>query len=74
MRPGGVGSGMHSLVLQSGGIGSPPAILLGLALLAAILLVGRVVLAVAWRLVIIALLIAAALWVLGLVGLGTGLL
>jgi hypothetical protein len=56
-------------VLQGGSLGSPPALLLGLLALAVVVFVGRVVLAIAWRLVIIALVVVAALWILGLVGL-----
>jgi hypothetical protein len=65
---------MESLVLQSGPLGSVPAVLVGLAVLALIVLVGRVVLAIAWRLVLIALAVAVALWVLGILGFQTGIL
>ena len=56
-------------VLQLGELASPPALVVGLALLALVILVGRVVLAVAWRLVLIALVIVTLLWILGVVGL-----
>lgn len=56
-------------VLQLGPLGSPPALLIGLVLLAVVVLVGRVVLAVAWRLVIIAAIVVALLWILSVLGL-----
>lgn len=59
-------------VLQFGPLGSPPALLVALVVLAVIVLVGRFVLAVAWRLVIIALVVAVALWVLAGLGFETG--
>jgi|APHM01.1.fsa_nt_gi hypothetical protein len=58
-------------LLQFGPLGSPPALLVALVALAAIILVGRLVLAVAWRLVFIALVVAVALWVLA-IGFETG--
>lgn len=57
-----------------GALGSPPALLLGLLALAAVVLVGRIVLNVAWKLVVIATVAVAALWVLGTVGLGPSVL
>ena len=57
------------ILLQLGELTSPPALLVGLALLAAVIIIGRILLAIAWRLVIIALLVVAVLWVLGVVGL-----
>ncbi len=59
-------------VLQFGPLGSPPALLVALVVLAAIVLIGRVVLAVAWRLVLIALAVAIVLWVLAGPGFETG--
>lgn len=62
-------------LLQSlGPLAEPPALLVGLALLAAILLVGRVLMAIAWRLVLLALAAVVVLWVLGMLGFQTGLL
>lgn len=58
--------------LQFGPLGSPPALLVALVILAAIVLVGRVVLAFAWRLVLIALLVAVVLWVLAGLGFEIG--
>jgi len=57
-------------MLQLGPLTSPPGILLGLVALALVLIVGRVLLALAWRLVIIALVVVAVLWVLGSLGPG----
>jgi len=54
-------------------LGSPPALLLGLLALAAVVLVGRIVLNVAWKLVVIATIAVAVLWVLGTLGFQTGL-
>jgi hypothetical protein len=65
---------MESLVLQSGPLGSVPAVLVGLVVLAVIVLVGRLLLNIAWRLVLIALAVAVALWVLGILGFETGFL
>lgn len=66
-----MGLTLSTVVLQGlGPLGSPPAILVGLAVLALVVLVGRVVLAVAWRLILIALAIGVAIWILGLLGLG----
>ena len=54
---------------QLGPLGSPPAILVGLVVLALVVFVGRVVLAVAWKLVLVALALVIALWLLGIAGL-----
>jgi glucose-6-phosphate-specific signal transduction histidine kinase len=59
-------------LLQFGPLGSPPALLVALVVLAAIILVGRFVLAVAWRLVLLAVAVALALWVLAGLGFETG--
>ena len=58
------------LPVQFGPLGSPPALLVGLVALAVVVLVGRVLLAVAWKVVLLALLAVAILWVVGAVGLG----
>ena len=55
-------------LLQLGGAGPLPMVLAGLVLLAIILLVGRLVMKVAWRLVIIAIIAVGTLYVLGLLG------
>ncbi|MFC7019626.1 MULTISPECIES: hypothetical protein [Haloarcula] len=55
-------------LLQLGQFTSPPALLVGLVALAVVLLVGRVVMKVAWRLVVLAIIAVAALWVLGILG------
>jgi len=74
MRPAALRPGMTLLAaLQGlGPLASPPGLLVWVALLALIILVGRVVLALAWRLVIIALIVLAALWLLGILGFRTG--
>lgn len=60
-----------AVLLQGlGPLGSPPAILVGLAVLALVVLVGRFVLALAWRLVLIALVVGFILWILGILGFG----
>ncbi|WP_424018161.1 hypothetical protein ACOZ4N_01540 [Halorientalis pallida] len=58
------------LPVQLGPLGSPPALLLGLLALAAVIVVGRILLSLAWKLVVIALVVVAALWVLGAISLG----
>jgi hypothetical protein len=45
-----------------------PSILVGLVILAVVILVGRLVLNIAWRLVVIAAVVVAVLWLLGLAG------
>jgi hypothetical protein len=55
-------------LLQLGQFTSPPALLVGLVALAVVLLVGRVVMKVAWRLVVLAIIAVAVLWVLGILG------
>jgi hypothetical protein len=59
-------------VLQLGPLGSPPGILVTLVLLAVVILVGRFVLALAWRLVVIALVALGVLWVLAALGFSVG--
>ena len=59
-------------VLQLGPLGSPPGILVTLVLLAAVILVGRFVLALAWRFVVIALVALGVLWVLAALGFSVG--
>lgn len=56
-----------------GPLANPPALLVGLVLLAIILLVGRVVMAVAWRLLIIAIIVLTTLWILGILGFQFGI-
>ncbi len=58
------------LPLQLGPLGSPPALLLGLLALAAVIVVGRVLLSVAWKLVVVAAVVVAGLWVVGAISLG----
>ncbi|WP_247009786.1 hypothetical protein [Halorientalis litorea] len=67
---------MFSLTLLQtfGPLGSPPGILLTLLVLAAILVVGRVLMSLAWKLVIIGIVVVATLWVLGALGFSMGIL
>lgn len=51
-----------------GQLGSPPALLLGLLALAAVILVGRLLLNVAWKLVVVAVVVVAVLWLVGMLG------
>jgi|AntDeeMetagen681_2_1112603.scaffolds.fasta_scaffold27003_1 fatty acid desaturase len=51
-----------------GPLGSVPSILLGLLALAAVILVGRFVLHIAWKLVLVALVVVGVLWLLGMAG------
>jgi len=60
-------------VLALGPLGSPPGIVVTLVVLALIIVVGRFLLALAWRLVLIALAVIAVLWVLGVLGFSVGL-
>lgn len=57
-------------LLQLGGIGTVPALLAGLVLIAIVMVVARIVMKVAWRLVIIAIIAVATLWLLGVLGFG----
>ena len=57
-------------LLQLGGIGTVPAVLAGLVLIAIVLLVGRLVMKVAWRLIVIAIIAVGVLWLLSLLGFG----
>jgi hypothetical protein len=59
-----------SLVLQAGPPGQLPAVLLGLVVLALVIAVGRLFLKIAWKLVLVALVVVGVLWLLGLFGLG----
>jgi low affinity Fe/Cu permease len=61
-------------LLQLGPLGSPPGLLVGLIVLALVLLVGRLVLRVAWKLVILAAVAVAVLWLLGILGFQFGIL
>lgn len=56
-------------VLQGlGPLASPPGILVWLVILAVVLILGRFVLALAWRLVVIAVIVLTILWLLGILG------
>jgi len=56
------------MLLTLGGLGTLPTVLVGLIVLALVILVGRLVLKVAWRLVLLAAVAVAVLYVLGLFG------
>ena len=51
-----------------GALGTVPAILLGLLALAAVILVGRFLMNVAWKLVVVATIVVGVVWLFGLVG------
>ena len=55
-------------VLQFGSLTAPPSLLLALLALAVILLVGRVVMKLAWKLVMLAILAVTAVWILSSFG------
>jgi len=57
-----------TVLAQVGQLGSPPALLIGLLALLVVFLVARVLLALAWHLVLIALVVVLLLWLLA--GLG----
>lgn len=67
------GMELSAVLLQGGALTEPPALLLGVALLALIILVGRFLLSVAWKLVIIALIVLGTLWILGILGFEFGI-
>jgi len=56
------------MLLQLSGLGTLPSILVGLVILAVVILVGRLALDIAWRLVVVAAVVVAVLWLLGLAG------
>jgi len=60
-------------LLALGPLGSPPGIIVTLVVLAVVILVGRFLLALAWRLILIALAVLAVLWVLAALGFSVGL-
>jgi hypothetical protein len=61
------------LLFQLDALSSPPGILLALLFVAAVIVVGRFVLALAWRLIWIVIAVVVLLWLLGIVGSGFGL-
>ena len=63
-----------ALPLQLGPLGSPPGILLTLLVIAAVLLVGRLFLSLAWKLVVVGVLVVATLWLLGALGFSLGVI
>ena len=63
---------LSATALALGPLGSPPGIVVTLVLLVLVILVGRFVLALAWRLVLIALTALAVLWILAALGFSVG--
>jgi uncharacterized BrkB/YihY/UPF0761 family membrane protein len=63
-----------ALPLQLGPLGSPPGILITLLIIAAVLLVGRVLMSLAWKLVIVGVIVVGTLWILGALGFSMGIL
>ena len=55
-----------------GPLGEPPALLVGLVVVALIVLVGRIFMAMAWRLVVIGVIFLSTLWILGILGFQVG--
>jgi hypothetical protein len=64
---------LDGLALQLGALSSPPGILAALVVIAIVIIVGRIVLSVAWKLVWIAIAVVGLLWVLGVLGAGAGI-
>ncbi|WP_436927356.1 hypothetical protein [Halosimplex amylolyticum] len=66
---------LSALALQSGlgPLASPVGILAVLVVLAAIILIGRFLLSLAWRLVVIGIIVVGTLYILGLLGFGLGI-
>ena len=56
------------MLLTIGGFGTVPALLVGLVALAVVILIGRIVLKFAWRLVVLAAVAVGVLYLLGLLG------
>jgi hypothetical protein len=65
---------LDQVALQLGALSSPPGILAALVVIAIVIIVGRIVLSVAWKLVWIAIAVVGLLWVLGVIGAGAGIL
>lgn len=63
------GSIPASVAMSVGPLTSPPALIGMLLALLVVLLIGRFLIGLAWRLVVIALVVVAALWFIGLLGL-----
>jgi hypothetical protein len=65
---------LDQAALQLGALSSPPGILAALVVIAIVIVIGRFVMALAWKLVWIAIAVVAALWLVGVIGAGTGIL
>lgn len=59
-----------SMLLFLGPFTSPPIVIVTLVTLLLVLVIGRVLLGLAWRLVVIALVVVVSLWFLGVLGTG----
>lgn len=59
---------LPALPMQMDALATLPGILMTLIVIAVVILVARVVLSVAWKIVLVAVLVAAALWIVGLLG------
>ena len=66
--------GLPPLPLQMEGLFSLPGILTTLLIVAVVILVARIVLRIAWKVVVVAAVVAGVLWILGLLGPLSGLL
>jgi len=61
-------SDLATLPLQLEVLGTVPGILTTLIVVAVVILVARVLLSIAWRIVVVAAVVAAILWIFGLLG------
>lgn len=57
-------------LLQAGSVPSPPSVLVTLVVVAIVLFVGRVLLHLAWRFVLLAIVVVTGLWLLDALGSG----
>jgi len=65
-------STLPALAYGLGPLASPTGVLAVLLILAGVILVGRILLSLAWRLVVIGIIVVGTLYVLGLLGFGIG--
>lgn len=68
------GIGLLEAVLLLGSFTAPPALIGTVIVLLLVLVVGRLLIGLAWRLVLIALAVIIGLWLLGALGTGFGLI
>jgi len=64
---------LPALAYGLGPLASPTGLLAVLMVLAAVILVGRILLSLAWRLVIIGIIVVGTVYILGLLGFGVGI-